>query len=394
MTAPIADAAPPPVDVIVIDDDRSLRHELVSALRRHGIPARGVPDVRELGDGFTGENAVLVLDLAMPFDGFRTIDYLAGRPFLPGIILSSGESGRIIAAAAEYSKRTGNEVLASLEKPYNVEVLIDLLHGLDRAALVSRRRAVPVRPSEVHDPERLRVVFQGKYRLQLPGEPDLVGFEALSRTADGASAESLFSPQADRALQERLTMVVLDRCRSFADELGAIGRLYPIAINVTPTQFADTDFMLRFADRIDSLGLPRGTISVELTENYARADTIVFAAIASQLAMRGIEVALDDFGTGNCSLEWLVDVPASELKIDKTIFWHFCSGRMPRLILDSVIAHCQSAGIAVTVEGTETDQHIAVARSAGATYAQGYFFGTPAAPAVWLDRLRNGRTRA
>jgi EAL domain-containing protein (putative c-di-GMP-specific phosphodiesterase class I) len=387
MAQAAAVASPPPFDVIVIDDDRSLCLELVSALRRNRIPARGAPDIRELGEDFTGQNAVIVLDLAMPFDGFRTLDYLAGRPFLPGVILSSGESSRIIAAAAEYSKRTGNEVLGCLEKPYNVEALIELMRGIDPAALAARRReTVPLR-REAADPLALKVVFQGKYDLSGPDAPALVAFEALSRTADGASAEHLFAPDADRELQERLTFIVLDQCKRFADQLSARGALRPIAVNVTPTQFADAEFMLRFADRVDALGLPAGAISVELTENSARSDTVMFARIASQLQMRGIEVALDDFGAGNCGLEWLADVPATELKIDKAIFWHFVSGRMPRLILDSIVAHCQSAGIRVTIEGIETDQHLAFARSAGAGYGQGYLFGTPAAPATWFERL-------
>ncbi|MCA3254603.1 MAG: EAL domain-containing protein [Alphaproteobacteria bacterium] len=383
-----------PFDVLVVDDDKSLCLELVSALRRYQIPARGMGDIRDLGPGFTGENTVIVLDLAMPFDGFRTIDYLAERPFLPGIILSSGESARIIAAAAEYSKRTGNEVLGSLEKPYDVGQLIAMLRAVEPGAIGGRRRDARPPRQAMTESEQLRVVFQGKFDLQAEGPPALVAFEALSRTPDGASAEHLFAPDADAARQERLTMQVLDQCKAFADQLAAHGVLRPIAINVTPGQFANAGFMLRFADRIDSLGLPRGTISVELTENSARADTVPFAATASQLAMRGIAVALDDFGTGNCGLEWLVDVPAAELKIDKTIFWHFCSGRMPRLILDSVIAHCQTAGIHVTIEGVETEQQLAFARSAGARFVQGYHFGTPSAPSAWLDRLTGSPSTA
>lgn len=380
---------PAALDIIVVDDDANLCLELVSALRRHRMPARGMADIRDLGPEFTGANSVIVLDLAMPFDGFRTMDFLAGLPFLPGIILSSGESSRIIAAAAEYSKRTGNEVLGSLEKPYDVDRLIALLQAIDPRAVGGRRRAAAQVRSATGDPEAIRVVFQGKYDLQAgaAAAPPLVAFEALSRTAEGASAEHLFAPDADPARQERLAMQVLAQCKAFADSLAARGLEQPIAVNVTPAQFLDPAFMLRFADRIDSLGLPRGAISVELTENSARADTVLFAATASQLAMRGIAVALDDFGTGNCGLEWLVDVPAAELKIDKTIFWHFCSGRMPRLILDSVIAHCQTAGIHVTIEGIETEQQLAFARSAGARYGQGHLFGMPAAPPLWFERL-------
>lgn len=316
---------------------------------------------------------------------------ISTRPFLAGIVLSSGESQRIIAAAGEYSRRTGNTVLGSLEKPYNVDLLIEILQKVDPEALAARRRKEPPVRVVNHDPQHLRVVFQGKYDLSGDRVPALVAFEALSRTADGSSAESLFAPNVPPEEQERLTMVVLDRCRDFAADLDRMGERRKIAVNLTPTLFSDSDFILRFADRVEALGLPRGTITVELTEQYARADTIVFAAIASQLEMRGIEVALDDFGTGNCSLEWMVDVPATELKIDKSIFWHFASGRMPRLLLESIIAHCRSAGSRVTIEGIESEQHLALARDVGAHLAQGYFFGPPAAPGTWIDRFRNAR---
>ena len=103
------------------------------------------------------------------------------------------------------------------------------------------------------------------------------------------------------------------------------------------------------------------------------------------LIARGIRIALDDFGTGYSALAYLARLPHHRIKLDKAFVQDLANPATAELIR-AIIALARAQGVAVTAEGVERPEHLALVRRAGFTHAQGYATGAPVADPVALLR--------
>jgi EAL domain-containing protein (putative c-di-GMP-specific phosphodiesterase class I) len=97
--------------------------------------------------------------------------------------------------------------------------------------------------------------------------------------------------------------------------------------------------------------------------------------MACRYALAGFPVLLDDFGVGTASLDHLLRLPLSEVKIDRKVFRSLVHDG--RGLLYEIAAFCRANGIISTIEGIETDEDMKVAREAGADYGQGFLWSRP-----------------
>ena len=98
---------------------------------------------------------------------------------------------------------------------------------------------------------------------------------------------------------------------------------------------------------------------------------------------RGIRIALDDFGTGYSALAYLARLPHHRIKLDKAFVQDLGNPTTAELIR-AIIALARAQGVAVTAEGVERPEHLALVRRIGFTHAQGYAIGAPLADPVAL----------
>ena len=90
--------------------------------------------------------------------------------------------------------------------------------------------------------------------------------------------------------------------------------------------------------------------------------------VLEQISALGVEISVDDFGTGQSSLAQLRNLPADELKIDRS----FVKG-MAEDPLDAEIVRARSSGWAarmglrVVAEGIETTRSATCSRASAAT---------------------------
>lgn len=109
----------PPPEILVVDDDRPLRSLLVTILKRQGFnvtaASNGFEALERLNDH---RFDLMLLDLNMPrMNGYEVLAHLAriSRADVPAIVVLSG-------AVAEDSD--GDLVLQTVQKPFDVEVLV------------------------------------------------------------------------------------------------------------------------------------------------------------------------------------------------------------------------------------------------------------------------------
>jgi EAL domain-containing protein (putative c-di-GMP-specific phosphodiesterase class I) len=149
-----------------------------------------------------------------------------------------------------------------------------------------------------------------------------------------------------------------------------------VSVNVTATQFRNTDFASRVFSVIEQAGVPPGRVELEILESAFIKDFDTAIANINRLREGGVRIALDDFGTGYSSLTYLQRIPIDKLKIDKS-FVDKSDSIQSAAIIQALVAMARALGMKVTAEGVETSAQHQFLRTIGCHYLQGYLFSPP-----------------
>lgn len=226
-----------------------------------------------------------------------------------------------------------------------------------------------------------------------------LGFEALVRWR--RPEEGLVRPDQFIGLAEDLgyigdigRAVLRQACREASAWQRNDGEPPYVAVNVSPRQFDDPDFVGAVWRTLEETGLPPNRLELEVTETALSRDPDMAQQRLEALRALGISVAIDDFGTGYSSLGALESMPLSRLKIDKSFVGRYGERDRSTVIVDSILGLAAALQLPVTAEGVETAEQMALLRAKGAGAAQGYWFSRPVArtdvPSLldraWLQR--------
>ncbi|HEY4044298.1 MAG TPA: bifunctional diguanylate cyclase/phosphodiesterase [Rhodopila sp.] len=226
--------------------------------------------------------------------------------------------------------------------------------------------------------------YQPKYDLR---SGRLVGVEALVRwhhPERGFVAPDLFIPVAEETGRIReLTLDVLSRAIRDQAWLADRGHKLDFAVNLSGRLLQDAEIIQTIID-IARPAAPR--VSMEVTETAMMAYPEKAIALLQRLRSAGIGLSIDDYGTGLSSLAYLKNIPAAELKIDRSFVTHLDTCREDELLVRSTIALAHSLGLRVVAEGVESRRTLEILRSVECDLAQGYYLARPL-PLARLARL-------
>jgi EAL domain-containing protein (putative c-di-GMP-specific phosphodiesterase class I) len=215
---------------------------------------------------------------------------------------------------------------------------------------------------------------------------DVVAVEALSRWTHseyGLIAPSVFIPLAEaHDLISEIGDFMLDEACRCAHDWCERGMDLEVAVNVSAAQLTTPAFLDRVHSNLSQRGLEPDRLTIEITESLPLMDVPEVTARLTELRDLGLGVSLDDFGTGFSTVGQLMNLPATELKIDQSLIQDAqSSGRLMLAVVE--MAHDQ--GLRVVAEGVETEEHLAAVRELDCDRAQGYLFGRP----VPLDEIES-----
>jgi diguanylate cyclase (GGDEF)-like protein len=237
-------------------------------------------------------------------------------------------------------------------------------------------------------------VFQPKVKLET-GE--LVGAEALARwrRPDGAIVSpGVFIPIAeDLGLIAKLgKQVMRDACFAAAG-WNRKGIVSSVAVNVSPHQFDDPDFVDSVYKALDDSGLPPSLLELEITESAAVADGDRVARTMWPLRNRGVRLAIDDFGTGHSNFAAITRLPFDVFKIDQQFVRALSTDPHAPAIVEMILAMAEALGQETVAEGVETKEQADFLLRRACTIGQGYYYSPPL-PAEEFDAfVRSYRPR-
>ncbi len=154
-----------------------------------------------------------------------------------------------------------------------------------------------------------------------------------------------------------------------------------VAVNLSANQFRRGNVVKTIQEALAETGLDPSRLEIEITESVLFQDTRATRAILHELRDFGVRISLDDFGTGYSSLSYLQSLPLNKVKIDRSFLEGLETGDRALVLLRGIAKLSAELGLAVTVEGIETAEQLAlIAAEESVTEAQGWLFA-PALPA-------------
>jgi len=223
--------------------------------------------------------------------------------------------------------------------------------------------------------KQMEVYYQPKFSYR---EGRITAVEALVRWQH--PERGFVSPQRFVHIAEEtgcirdLTLQVLETCLADQSRLKALGIELGISINYSGRLLSDEQFNAR---TLAMCNHSVGGICLEITETAVIEDPTIGLAAINTFVANGIEISIDDFGTGLSSLAYLKQIPAHELKIDRSFIMEIESGQRDALLVRSSIDLAHGLGMVVTAEGVETAASFALLQAMGCDIAQGYGIARP-----------------
>ncbi|WP_416409446.1 EAL domain-containing protein [Agrobacterium rosae] len=205
-----------------------------------------------------------------------------------------------------------------------------------------------------------------------------VGFEALLRwhhSKLGWVSPADFIPVAEKTGQiVAIGEWVLNKACSDAAKLPPDTFL---AVNVSPAQLQQGNFAQKVKSALFTHGLPANRLELELTESVQICSLECREMLAGLRAL-GIGIALDDFGTGYSGISYLLTLPITKIKIDRSFVMHLQEQAESRTVVANLLQLAKGLGLETTAEGIETEYQLQFVRSVGCTLGQGFHLGRPA----------------
>ena len=152
---------------------------------------------------------------------------------------------------------------------------------------------------------------------------------------------------------------------------------FPISVNFSRRHIREDNFAKKLAELVDQYDLPHPLFEVEITESAMVGEEEKLLDWIVSIRNAGFTVAIDDFGSGLSSLQFVKDVPADVLKLDKSLLSHNCENEKERIVLESIFTFAHRLHMKTVAEGVETKEQLAFLRSCDCNKIQGYIFARP-----------------
>ena len=359
-----------------------------------------------------------------------TVARLGGDEFV--VMLEDLSTQRI--EAAEQTEAIGEKILAALNLPYQLasleyhstvsmgatlfgnqhDVMGDLMKQADIAMYQAKkagRNTLRFFDTQMQEAINTRATLERElrsalenrhfylyYQIQVDDMQRPLGAEALIRWIHperGVVSPMQFIPLAEETgLILPIGLWVLETAciQLKAWELDVSTRDLVLAVNVSPKQFRQLDFVAQVQATVQRHAINPTRLKLELTEGMLAENIEGIIATMNTLNEVGIQFSLDDFGTGYSSLQYLQRLPLNQLKIDQSFVRNLSPDLKGNAIVKTIIAMAKGLNLEIIAEGVETEEQQQLLHYLGCDQYQGYLFSKPIPIEQFEALLKQGET--
>lgn len=388
--------------ILVIDDEIDVGEFVSAAADGMGFECTATADANAFLEALSPDTTLILIDLLMPaMDGIELLRLLAERKCKAGIVLMSGSGMRIIETAVQLAQVLGLSIAGYLHKPFRLTELEQVLqkHAVPETLPVAK----PV-PEVLFQKEELqRAIERDEFAIYYQPQVDLasgrvIGVEALVRWQHPERGlvfpDRFIGRMEELGLIDDLGWIVANRGMNdvgqFAD---GDGKAIMLSVNASVHSLHD----LKFPDTLVSLAEKHGVLpanlTVEITESGLIKELSRTLDILTRLRMKQVNLSIDDFGTGYAMMQQLKNIPATELKVDKSFIQDMSANNRDRIMVQKTIEMGHELGMRVIAEGVETKEQLDLLRLDGCDCVQGYLFSRPVPPEKMVSWLKDYRSQ-
>ena len=232
--------------------------------------------------------------------------------------------------------------------------------------------------AEAIEKNELHAYYQPKYDA-ITGK--IVGAEALVRWIKQSGdiiPPAVFIPALEQTeAVNQVDWCILEQACSTVLQLRELGVKMQLSINFSRWHVKETDFVEKLDSIVDKYGIPHKYVEIEITESALIYESDKILIWVRQIRDAGYSVAIDDFGSGLSSLQFVKDIPADVLKIDKSLLSDNCENEKERIVLESIFYFSKRLNMKTVAEGVETQEQLGFLRTCSCDQIQGYLFARP-----------------
>lgn len=157
-------------------------------------------------------------------------------------------------------------------------------------------------------------------------------------------------------------------------------KIYPdfsVAVNLSPSLLTNRNIIDVVSNAVNIWSVNPSSLILEVTEGAMMMNPKKSLEILNEFHQLGFGVSIDDFGTGYSSLAYLKDLPADELKIDKSFVTNMANDTKDESIVKAAIDLAHTLGLKIVAEGVEDKKTLDLLTNMNCDYAQGYYMAKP-----------------
>lgn len=391
---------------VLVTDDSITQRQYAQDLCRD----LGVTDLHGATNGVDALQAlearpidVVLIDLEMPvMDGVELIRSIAQKKLTTSVIILSAKDPILISSVGTMAEADGLHVLGTFQKPLLPDALECSLLRFIHDAKVAQQQVHPAVELDVTAVELSAALHNGE--MSLAFQPKLTvqglllrGVEALARwrhPTKGMISPGVFIPLAERhGLIDPLTRTLLEQAFKHKRTWQQYGLRFNLAFNLSPLSLADIDIVDWLCAMADEYEVPFNEVTFEITENALLGELASAIRTLARLRLKGFHIAIDDYGTGFANAQQLSRVPATELKIDRSLVHRSAARPQQKMIFASTVELAKNLNLTTVAEGVETQEDFQIIVDLGVDLVQGFYFSKPLYADDLLSWIKTGLTQ-
>ncbi|MCM1257842.1 MAG: EAL domain-containing protein [Roseburia sp.] len=164
--------------------------------------------------------------------------------------------------------------------------------------------------------------------------------------------------------------------------------LHYIEVNLSMVQCAYDHLASDYIRTMNIFHVNPSQINLEITESASSNAKKTLLENMNMLLNYGVSFSLDDFGTGQSNLNYIVEMPVSIVKFDRSMTQAYFENDKARYVMDAAMHMIHGMKLEIVSEGIETKEACETMERLNIGYIQGYYFSKPLPKDEFLQFIR------